>query len=96
MPCDGSGDFWAAEPTMLQVVREKLYRRVHRELPYRLDVKLTQSDVLKDGSSLFHYTIFCPSEQVSRLTIRRFFSSSFPQMHIKIMALKHKKKSVCQ
>ena len=38
---------------------------MHKELPYRLDIKLTQSDVLKDGSSLFHYTIICPSEAVS-------------------------------
>lgn len=49
----------------MQVVREKLYRRIHKELPYRLDIKLTQSEVLRDGSSLFHYTIICPSEAVS-------------------------------
>ncbi len=58
-------------PNWMQVVREKLYRRIHKELPYRLDIKLTQSDVLKDGSSLFHYTILCPSEAVSCL---RFYN----------------------
>lgn len=50
--------------SVVQVVREKLYRRLHKELPYKLAIKLTQSEILRDGSPLFHFTILCPSEAV--------------------------------
>lgn len=51
-----------------QVVREKIFRRLRSELPYRLSVDVLESRQFPDGSLLVKQEILVPTETVSRLT----------------------------
>ena len=56
------------EENALQVVREKVFRRLRQELPYEIDVVPKSYEVLKDGSLLFRHNIIVPTESVSKLS----------------------------
>jgi len=49
----------------LQVVREKIFRRLRQELPYEIDVVPKEYATLKDDSLLFRHNIIVSSEIVS-------------------------------
>lgn len=54
-----------------EVTREKLYLRLHDELPYRSSVETTQWKDLKDGSVRIEQTIFVERQSQKKIVIGR-------------------------
>lgn len=53
----------------MQVVREKLYRNLHQEVPYNVRVMPVSFKTLTDGSWRFEQNIVVPTNHVSLLTL---------------------------
>jgi len=55
--------------TAAEITREKLFLRLHEELPYALTVETTQWKELKDGSVRIEQTIFVERESQRRIVL---------------------------
>lgn len=55
--------------TAAEITREKLFLRLHEELPYALTVETTQWKALKDGSIRIEQTIFVERESQRRIAL---------------------------
>ena len=51
----------------LQLVRENLFKRLYKEVPYNLDILDASIKYLRDGSVRIEKHIMVASEQVSRM-----------------------------
>lgn len=52
-----------------EITREKIYERLHQELPYALTVETTDWSTLKDGSARIEQTIFVERESQRRIVL---------------------------
>ena len=53
----------------MQVVREKLFKRLYKELPYRLDIKDAGLSLFRDGSIRIEKHVLVRSNQVKTVNI---------------------------
>ena len=53
----------------MQVVREKLFKRLYKELPYRLDIKDAGLSMFRDGSIRIEKHVLVHSNQVKPMDI---------------------------
>ena len=53
----------------MQVVREKLFKRLYKELPYRLDIKDAGLSIFRDGSIRIEKHVLVHSNQVKTVDI---------------------------
>ena len=69
------------EISWMQVVREKLFKRLYKELPYRLDIKDAGLSLFRDGSIRIEKHVLVRSSQVKTVNIaalRLIYSSGSP------------------
>ena len=50
----------------VQIIREKLYRNLHQEVPYNVKIQPKSFKELQDGSWRFEQHIYVPTEHVRR------------------------------
>lgn len=55
----------------VELVREKFYKRLNKELPYRIEIQLLESDISKDGAFFFDIMVRVPNERVRGIVIGR-------------------------
>lgn len=53
----------------MELVREKLYRRLNKELPYILEPELIDESVNETGALTFEVVIRVPSENVKKIVV---------------------------
>ena len=58
----------------MQVVREKLFKRLYKELPYRLDIKDAGLSIFRDGSIRIEKHVLVHSNQVKTVDICHSFT----------------------
>lgn len=54
-----------------QVVREKLFKRLYKELPYEMETSLVSFKHLRDGSLRCELTVWVPNERVRAMVVGR-------------------------
>lgn len=47
-----------------EIIREKIYRNFHHEIPYKVDVKLKMKTKAKDGTIEMNYELIVDSESL--------------------------------
>ena len=60
----------------MQVVREKLFKRLYKELPYRLDIKDAGLSIFRDGSIRIEKHVLVHSNQVKTVDIATLHTPS--------------------
>ena len=55
----------------VELVKEKLYRRLNREVPYRLDVDLIREGLSESGKRLFEVIVWVPNNHVKKIVVGR-------------------------
>lgn len=59
----------APEELALELLREKLFRRLNKELPYRLHIRLQRYAVKPDGSLRIATTLKVPNATVKKIVV---------------------------
>ena len=54
-----------------ELVKEKLYRRLNQEIPYRLDVDLVREGQCESGEYLFEVIVWVPNNHVRKIVVGR-------------------------
>ena len=55
----------------MEIVREHIFRRLHQDLPYELEVQHVSMKYLRDGSLRVEHAIICKGESQRRIVVGR-------------------------